>query len=127
MAVTVRQLEVLFNQLSKFGDAAEKASEKTLELQTRLAGMEKTDEGYDKVKKDLADSQREEKRLKVETNKLTRQQNKLVGENTQAFKTLSESTQEFRIEALKLKGEFKDIGEIVDMQVASYGRANDMV
>jgi hypothetical protein len=127
MAVTVRQLEVLFNQLSKFGDAAEKASEKTLELQTRLAGMEKTDEGYDKVKKDLADSQREEKKLKVETNKLTRQQNKLVGENTQAFKTLAESTQEFRIEALKLKGEFKDVGGIVDRQVASYGRANDMV
>ena len=62
MAVTVRQLEVLFNKLEKFGDAAEKASEKTLELQTRLAGMKKTDEGYDKVKKQLAESQREEKR-----------------------------------------------------------------
>ena len=127
MAVTVRQLEVLFNQLEKFGDAADKASEKTLELQTRLAGMEKTDEGYDKVKKQLAESQREEKRLKVETNKLTRQQNKLVGENTQAFKTLAEATQEFRIEALKLKGEFKDVSGIVDDQVASYGQANNMV
>ena len=91
MAVTVRELEVLFNKLSKLGDAAEKASEKTIELQARFAGMEKDDKDYAKVKRQLGQSQKKEKELKVETNRLTRQQNQLVGENTQAFKTLVEN------------------------------------
>lgn len=127
MAVTVRQLEVLFNSLSKLSDAADRASERTMELQARFAGMEKEDAGYAKVKKELAESQREEKRLKVETNKKTREQNKLVGENTQSFKTLVENTRDFNVAALQLKGEFNDIGDIVDKQVASFGVANDMV
>ena len=53
MALTVRQLEVLFNSLSKLSDAADRASERTMELQARFAGMEKEDAGYAKVKKSI--------------------------------------------------------------------------
>lgn len=127
MALTVRQLEVLFNKLSQLGDAADKASERTIELQARFAGMEKTDKDYAKVKKDLALSQKKEKELKVETNKLTRQQNQLVGENTQAFKTLVENTREFNTEALKLKGEYSSMSKTIEINRGQFGEVNNMI
>lgn len=127
MALTVRQLEVLFNSLSKLSDAADKASERTIELQARFAGMEKNDANYDKVKKQLAQSQKKEKELKVDTNKLTRQQNQLVGENTQAFKTLVENTREFNVEAIKLKGEYSSMGKTIEINRGQFNEVSNMV
>jgi len=125
--VTLGELEKIFAQLKRLGDSASVASEETLNLQYKLADLKEGTKEYTDVKDKLKKSQIEEKRLKDEINKETRKQTEMVGDNTQAFKTLIESTREFNIEAKKVSGEYKDMAVAINNNVVQYKETGDIL